>query len=125
MICDTVGPQGPFVVVALSKKAGGLHKKLPNMILDRTLRIVSRECVVYNYIESESRGGESLDTATVKANLPVRLLSEMESLVRDGWFEDIDDLIADALRRYLDSHQPDLMELYIRQDVEWGWHGEE
>ena len=66
-----------------------------------------------------------MDTATVKANLPVRLLSEMESLVRDGWFEDIDDLIADALRRYLDSHQPDLMELYIRQDVEWGLHGEE
>ena len=66
-----------------------------------------------------------MDTTTVKANLPVRLLSEMESLVRDGWFEDLDDLIADALRRYLDSHQPDLMERYIRQDVAWGLHGEE
>ncbi len=66
-----------------------------------------------------------MDTETVKANLPIRLVSEMESLVRDGWFEDIDDLIADALRRYLDSHQPDLMERYVRQDVEWGLHGEE
>ena len=66
-----------------------------------------------------------MDTATVKANLPVRLLSEMESLVREGWFENIDDLIADALRRYLDSHHPDLMERYIRQDVAWGLHGEE
>jgi len=66
-----------------------------------------------------------MDTETVKANLPIRLVSEMESLVRDGWFEDIDDLIADALRRYLDSHQPDLMERYVRQDIEWGLHGEE
>jgi Arc/MetJ-type ribon-helix-helix transcriptional regulator len=66
-----------------------------------------------------------MDTATVKTKLPVRLLSEMESLVHDGWFEDLDDLIADALRRYLDSHRPDLMERYIRKDIEWGLHGEE
>ena len=66
-----------------------------------------------------------METTTVQAKLPVRLLSEMEALVREGWFQDIDDLIADALRRYLDSHQPDLMERYIRQDVEWGLRGKE
>jgi len=66
-----------------------------------------------------------MKTTTVQAKLPVRLLSEMEALVREGWFQDIDDLIADALRRYLDSHQPDLMERYIRQDVEWGLRGKE
>lgn len=66
-----------------------------------------------------------MNTTIVKTRLPVRLLAQVESLVRDGWFQDIDDLIADALRRYSDSHQPDLMERYIREDVEWGLRGKE
>ncbi len=37
-----------------------------------------------------------------------------------GWFRDINDLFLEALRRYLDSHRP---ELIIRQDVKWGLHG--
>jgi len=37
----------------------------------------------------------------------------------------MDDLIADALRRFLDTHRPELMERYILEDVEWGLHGEE
>jgi hypothetical protein len=31
----------------------------------------------------------------------------------------------EAIRRYLDSHRPDLMEKFIRDDVEWGLHGDE
>ena len=30
------------------------------------------------------------------------------------------DIFSEAIRRYLDSHRPDLMEKFIRDDVEWG-----
>ena len=60
---------------------------------------------------------------TVEAVLPTRLVAQMRSLVEQGWFPDLDDLIADAVRRYLDTHSPELVENYIWQDVEWGLHG--
>ena len=63
--------------------------------------------------------------STVQATLPTRLLAELEALVREGWFQDMDDLVTDALRRLLDTHRPELMERYILQDVEWGLHGED
>ena len=62
---------------------------------------------------------------TVQASLPTRLLALVESLIREGWFQDMDDLVTDALRRLLDTHRPELMERYIREDVEWGLHGKE
>ncbi len=63
------------------------------------------------------------ELSTVQAQIPTRLLEEMEALVRDGWFRDLDDLVLDALRRFLEAHRPELMERFVRQDVEWGLHG--
>ena len=63
------------------------------------------------------------ETTTVQAQIPTRLLAEIEALVKDGWFSDLNDLFLDALRRYLDSHRPEMMEQFIREDVEWGLHG--
>jgi Arc/MetJ-type ribon-helix-helix transcriptional regulator len=45
---------------------------------------------------------------TVQATLPTRLLARVQSLIADGWFQDMDELIADALRRLLDTHRPEL-----------------
>ena len=72
----------------------------------------------------ECEGG-TMETITLQTKLPTRLLAQMESLVDEGWFENIDDLILDALRRFLETHRPELMEHYIWQDVEWGLRGEE
>ena len=66
-----------------------------------------------------------METTTVQTELPARLLAEMQSLVNDGWFQDLNDLIVDALRRFLETHQSELMQRYIREDVEWGLHGQE
>lgn len=63
--------------------------------------------------------------ATVQAEVPARLMTEMKMLVEAGWFRDLDDLMRDALRRFVDSHRSELMERFIREDVEWGLHGEE
>ena len=65
------------------------------------------------------------ETTTSQAEIPARLLLEMEALVQAGWFRDINDLFLEALRRYLDSHRPELIERFLRQDVEWGLHGRE
>ena len=62
---------------------------------------------------------------TVQATLPTRLLEQVQTLVAEGWFQDTDDLIADALRRFLDTHRPELVERYVQEDVEWGLHRNE
>ena len=64
-------------------------------------------------------------TATVAAEIPVRLLGEMRSLVDAGWFRDLDELILEALRRYVESHRAELMEEFVREDVEWGLRGKD
>jgi Arc/MetJ-type ribon-helix-helix transcriptional regulator len=63
--------------------------------------------------------------ATIQTDVPVRLLTEMQMLVDAGWFRDLDDLMLDALRRFVESHRAELMERFIREDVEWGLHGDE
>jgi Arc/MetJ-type ribon-helix-helix transcriptional regulator len=63
--------------------------------------------------------------ATIQTDVPVRLLTEMQMLVEAGWFRDLDDLMLDALRRFVESHRAELMERFIREDVEWGLHGDE
>lgn len=42
-----------------------------------------------------------------------------------SWFRNLDDLMLDALRRFLQSHRGELMEEFIRQDVEWGLRGDD
>ena len=62
---------------------------------------------------------------TIQLNLPSRLSQQIRSLVAEGWFRDESDLLFEAVRRFLDAHRPELMERFIREDVEWGLHGEE
>jgi hypothetical protein len=66
-----------------------------------------------------------VQTATIQTDVPVRLLTEMQTLVEAGWFRDLDELMLNALRRFVESHRAELMERFIREDVEWGLHGDE
>lgn len=62
-------------------------------------------------------------TTTVHAEVPARLLTEIQALVDAGWSRSLDDVVADALRRYVESHHEPLMEELLREDVEWGLRG--
>jgi len=62
---------------------------------------------------------------TVQTELPESLYNEAVALARSGWFRDEKEIISEALRRFLESHQPELMDRFIKDDVEWGLHGEE
>ena len=76
-------------------------------------------------VESGSRQTmtRNAETTPVEAVLPTRLVAQMESLIDLGWFPDMDDLIADAVRRFLETHTPERTDHSIWQDVEWGLHG--
>ncbi|MDO8539604.1 MAG: hypothetical protein Q7S40_04125 [Opitutaceae bacterium] len=63
--------------------------------------------------------------AEIHAVLPEELLAEARAFVKHGWAADIDHLLAEALRRYLDSHSDRLTETFVREDAEWGLHGRE
>ena len=63
--------------------------------------------------------------AMVQTEVPIRLLTEMETLVEAGWFRDLDELMLSALRRFVESHRAELMEGFVLEDVDWGLHGDE
>jgi Arc/MetJ-type ribon-helix-helix transcriptional regulator len=65
------------------------------------------------------------EVTILRTEVPSRLLAEMQALVEAGWFRSVDEVILDALRRFLDSHREDLMEELIREDVEWGLRGKD
>jgi len=62
---------------------------------------------------------------TIQMTLPQQVHEQMLNLISEGWFRDENDLIAEALRRFMDVYRPELMDRFIREDVEWGLHGEE
>lgn len=62
---------------------------------------------------------------TLHIEIPERQYHETKLLVEKGWFRNEQELFLEALRRYLEAHSPELMEQFIREDVEWGLHGDE
>ena len=62
---------------------------------------------------------------TIQAEVPEQLYEKAAALVKQGWFRDEKDIFSEAIRRFLDAHQPDLMEKFIHEDVDWGLHGHE
>jgi len=59
----------------------------------------------------------------IQTEVPEQLYKRAEALVQEGWFRDEKDIFSEAIRRFLDTHQPELMEKFVRDDVEWGLHG--
>jgi len=62
-------------------------------------------------------------TTLLETEVPQRLLGEMQALVAAGWFRSLDEIVVDALRRFVESHRGELMDELIREDVEWGLRG--
>lgn len=62
---------------------------------------------------------------TIQAELPERLMQDAQALVDTGWVGSVNELVAEALRRYLESHRDDLSERFVREDVEWGLRGQD
>lgn len=61
----------------------------------------------------------------MKTALPERLVEDARAFVEEGRVGDFDELLAEALRRYLESHSSRLAESFVRNDVAWGLRGRE
>ncbi len=64
-------------------------------------------------------------STVIQAELPPELLAQARAFVEEGWATNVNELLAEALRRYLESHSSQLTETFIREDVEWGLKGNE
>jgi Arc/MetJ-type ribon-helix-helix transcriptional regulator len=62
---------------------------------------------------------------TINAEIPNQLWQQAQTLVQQGWASNLQEVVNEALRRYLESHQDVLTESYIQDDVKWGLHGED
>jgi len=61
----------------------------------------------------------------IQTEIPEQLFNRAKALVREGWFLDEQDVFSEAIRRFLDTHHSELMEKFVRDDVEWGLRGNE
>jgi hypothetical protein len=59
---------------------------------------------------------------TLCIECPDGLADRLERLVQEGWVADQQQAMIEALRRFLDSHSPELTESQVLADVEWGHH---
>jgi len=62
---------------------------------------------------------------TIQTEVPEQLYKKAQMLVKEGWFRDKQDIFSEAIRRFLDAHRSDLMEKFVREEVEWGLHGQD
>lgn len=62
---------------------------------------------------------------TVQAELPEKIYEQIKALIDEGWFTNEKDVITEALRRFLETHKPDLMAKFVREDVGWGLYGKD
>jgi metal-responsive CopG/Arc/MetJ family transcriptional regulator len=61
----------------------------------------------------------------IQTQLPENLLKEAELFVKEGGACNLNELVTEALRRYLETHRIEFMEQFVREDIEWGIHGKE
>ena len=76
-------------------------------------------------MKADEREIEKMDETSAIILLPPRLAKQVEDYIREGWFPDVNTLIVESLRRYLETHRGELNERFIREDVEWGLYGSE
>jgi hypothetical protein len=60
---------------------------------------------------------------TIQAELPPELTARALASVQEGWASDFNELLADALRRFLEWHSARLTESMVMSVVQWGLHG--
>jgi hypothetical protein len=59
----------------------------------------------------------------IQAELPPELTARARSYVEEGWASDFNELLAEALRRFLESHSSRVTESFVMDDLNWGLHG--
>lgn len=61
----------------------------------------------------------------IQTEIPEQLWQQAQSMVEQGWVNNMDALVIESIRRYLESHHQTISEQFIRNDIDWGLHGED
>ncbi len=61
----------------------------------------------------------------IQTEVPDRLVQQANRLVEHGWANNMQELMFESLRRYLESHPESLQEQFVLDDVEWGLRGKD
>ncbi len=61
----------------------------------------------------------------IQTEVPDRLVQQANRLVEHGWANNMQELMVESLRRYLESHPESLQEQFVLDDVEWGLRGKD
>ena len=61
----------------------------------------------------------------IETNIPDQLWKQAQNMVEQGWVNNMDSLITESMRRYIESHQQTTSETFIREDVNWGLQGDD
>jgi len=56
---------------------------------------------------------------TIKVALPAKLKLEAQKYIKSGWFADEGDLLRTALEEYIRHHRFQLMERFMKEDIDW------
>lgn len=62
---------------------------------------------------------------TIHAEVPDQLWQQAQTLVQQGWANNLQEVVNESLRRYLESHQDLLSASFIEEDVLWGLQGDD
>jgi len=62
---------------------------------------------------------------SLHTQVPDRLFQQAQALIERGWAGSMESLVAESLRRYVESHQEAMAEAFLREDVQWGLHGQD
>lgn len=61
----------------------------------------------------------------IETNIPDQLWEQAQNMVKQGLINNMDSLIVESMRRYIESHQQTTSEDFIREDIEWGLRGKD
>ena len=59
----------------------------------------------------------------IRIEIPAELIAELDERISEGWFPSRNLVFEKALKKFLNSHRPEVMEKHILEDVEWALGG--
>ena len=66
-----------------------------------------------------------MEKVRIEAELQAALAAQARAFVTEGCVADLDDLLAEALRRFLEFHASEVTDAFMKEDVQWGLHGDD
>ncbi len=64
-----------------------------------------------------------MEKAVIQSQIPPELVARAPSFVEEGWASNLDELLVESLRRFIESHSSRITESFVMSDVQWGLTG--